>query len=99
MGRIGGKITQERSSRCYHLALGKREGYELLVDVRPYLLVKAQEADAYLQLADRDYRNGRRISEEELTERARLVDGLSALRLQRYADYVGRPELAPGAST
>lgn len=78
--RIGGKAYLSAPSKVWHLSLAKEPGAALLRLVRPYLIVKGEQADAYLQLAERDYRFGRRITDAELSERQRLVGALEASR-------------------
>lgn len=78
--RIGGNISLRPTAGVYHLNLGKRASVDLLQRIRPYLVVKGEQADAFLELAARDYVHGRRISEIELVQREQLVDALSAMK-------------------
>lgn len=78
--RIGGAVYLDRRSGVWHLTLSKRQGVALLEAVRPFLIVKGEQADAFLHLAARSYVNGRRITDVELAERERLVLALADSR-------------------
>lgn len=74
---------------------GKSESVALLLEIRPYLVVKGEQADIFLAAANRDYLNGRRVTESELAARRAIVASMEAARTALRADYTNQPEYAP----
>jgi hypothetical protein len=86
MENFGGRITERRKAREHHKLtyrwhIADRRAHDILVNVRPYLIVKPEQADTVIEFVrDRDnIRAGRFTKPAEVERRERLYQRIRML--------------------
>ena len=91
--RFGGSVRRHgyearRHRQIYEWAVNSRQAYEALCALRPYLVVKAEEADAGIEfqtlLASRSVSRRVPLSEAEQDARQALYEKLRLLKQRNY---------------